>query len=227
MQEPYASTFDALVETVRQRLSTHPECHGADHTLRVYRNAMALATAEGADLAVVAYAAWLHDIGRVAEFADAGKSCHATLGAKMVPEILAGLGLDTPEFVNHVAACVRTHRYRSRDGQPPATLEAEVVYDADKLDSMGAIGVGRAFHFAGRIGARLHNTAAEALAADSYSLEDSAYREYLVKLRHLHDQLLTPSGRQLGERRHAFMQAFFAELAAETDPTSKEVANVG
>jgi uncharacterized protein len=83
------------------------------------------------------------------------------------------------------------------------------------LDSIGAIGIGRSFHFAGRTGARVHNRAEEALASDSYSREDSAYREYLVKLRKIRERMLTDAGRQLAEKRHAFMVAFFEELNEE------------
>jgi len=90
-----------------------------------------------------------------------------------------------------------------------------IVYDADKLDSIGAVGIGRAFHFAGRIGARLHNTAAEAVGAPAYSVEDSAYREYLVKLRHVPERMLTPSGRRLAVDRARFMDEFFHRLNDE------------
>ena len=222
MREPFASLFPALRKRVVGILSAHPECHGVDHTARVWWNARMLAELEGADFAVVEYAAWLHDIGRVAEFADEGRSCHATVGAERVPHILANVGVRDDDFAAHVAECVRTHRYRRREGMEPATLEAMVVYDADKLDSMGAIGVGRAFHFAGRVGARVHNTAGEALGSESYSREDSAYREYLVKLRHIHENLLTESGRQLGERRHRVMENFFRELNRETGTDCSE-----
>ena len=91
-----------------------------------------------------------------------------------------------------------------------------MVFDADKLDGIGAIGIARSFHFAGRIGARVHNTEAEALSDSSYSREDSAYREYLVKLRYVKDKLLTESGKQMAKQRHEFMVAFFNQLNEET-----------
>jgi len=110
---------------------------------------------------------------------------------------------------------VRTHRYRARGGDRPGSLEARIVFDADKLDSIGAIGIGRSFHFAGRIGARVHNRAAEAEGSASYSREDSAHREFLVKLRHVRRNLLTDAGRRLAAGRHRFMLEFFAQLERE------------
>ena len=94
-------------------------------------------------------------------------------------------------------------------------MEAQVVFDADKLDSIGAVGIGRSFHFAGRIGARLHNTMEEALGSASYSREDSAYREYLVKLRYIHERMLTAEGRRMALARHQSMVGFFERLCCE------------
>jgi len=80
----------------------------------------------------------------------------------------------------------------------------------------GAIGIGRAFHFAGRIGARVHNTEAEAIAGESWGLEDSAYREYLVKLKHIPVAMLTETGKKMAAERCKFMDEFFRRLNAET-----------
>lgn len=212
----WAAGLVAKVEDkVRELLAESPSCHDWDHTQRVWRTARHLAELESADLLLVEVAALMHDIGRVAELRDQGRTCHARLGAAMTPEVLAGLGVSSRAFIDAVAECVRSHRYRQRDGVGPQSLEAKIVYDADKLDSMGAIGIGRSFHFAGRVGARVHNREDEALNSASYSVEDSAYREYLVKLRYLRDCILTPSGRALAERRHQFMVDFFDEINRE------------
>lgn len=202
-------------QKVRELLLSMPSCHDWDHTLRVRQTARKLAEAEHADQLLVDYAALLHDIGRLQELKDQGKTCHAALGAEMAGKVLADLGIMIPEFIEQVAACVRTHRYRGRTAEKPASLEAKVVFDADKLDSLGAIGLARAFHFAGRIGARVHNSEEEALNSKSYSSEDSAYREFLVKLRHLPKAMLTESGRKFAEKRYLLMQDFFHALEQE------------
>jgi len=204
----------ARVEAI---LEGSPACHDWDHTLRVLRTARSLGRLEGADEAVVCYAAVLHDIGRPDELADKGRTCHAKRGAEVARELLVELGVDDDAFVQHVAECVASHRFRSRGDACPSSLEARVVYDADKLDSIGAIGIGRAFHFAGRIGARVHNTQNAALASTTYSREDSAYREYLVKLRHVRGRMLTQRGRGMAQERHASMVAFFERLCCEAD----------
>ena len=201
----------------RGYLADSPACHDWDHTQRVRSNALQLARGEGADLLVVEVAALLHDIGRPQELADQGKTDHAQVGAEMALRLLPQLCVDDNAFIAHVADCIRTHRFRTRQPELfPATQEAKVVFDADKLDGIGAIGIARSFHFAGRIGARVHNTAEEALAENSYSKEDSAYREYLVKLRYVKDKMLTETGRRLAIQRHDFMVEFFRQLNEET-----------
>ena len=214
-RELLSAAFPRLVDLARDRLEHSPACHDWDHTLRVLNSARHLCGVEGADLLVVEFAAVLHDVGRPAELADQGRTCHAEQGAAAVPGILAALGVTDSAFSEHVAACVRTHRFRNRTADRPATLEARIVFDADKLDSIGAIGIGRSFHFAGRIGARVHNRAEQAEASASYSREDNAYREFLVKLRHLHERMLTAEGRRLAASRHQFMVAFFDQLNRE------------
>ncbi len=97
----------------------------------------------------------------------------------------------------------------------PKSLEAKILFDADKLDSIGAVGIGRAFLFAGEVGAKLHNGHQDLSKTVSYSREDTAYREFQVKLRKIKDRLLTPSGRKLAEGRHRFMVRFFERLDAE------------
>ena len=192
-------------------------CHDWDHTLRVRKNSRELLRElPEANALVVDAAVLLHDIGRPQEVASEGALCHAQLGADMARDILQRIGVTDEAFIAHVCDCIRTHRYRARQPESkPATLEARIVYDADKLDSLGAVGLARSFHFASRIGARIHNTAEEALASDSYSREDTAYREYLVKLRYLKDNMLTAPGRAKAEYLSRFMDEFFAEMDRE------------
>ena len=210
----YEEKFRAIAAGVKAKLERASGCHDFDHTLRVLANALRIAEKlPMADCRVVRMAALLHDVARPEEMAAKGRKCHAALGAELVVPLLREAGFDEA-FTAHVSAAVLTHRYRA--GRIPATLEAEIVYDADKLDSLGAVGIGRAFLFAGREHARLHNTAAEAVNSPAYSREDTAYREYLVKLRHLPGGMLTEPGKRIARSRARYMHAFFRRLNEET-----------
>lgn len=207
----------------RGLLASSPACHDWDHTLRVVNNARRLMRLtrelepeQCFDALQVEVSAMLHDIGRPRELADCGKTNHAQYGAELVKEWLPALGVRDESFIAGVSECVRSHRFRKREGScAPSSFEACLVYDADKLDSIGAIGIGRSFHFAGRVGARVHNRTEEALGGASYGREDSAYREYLVKLRHVSERMLTRAGRVLAKERHEFMVGYFDQLNKE------------
>ncbi|MBI5585399.1 MAG: HD domain-containing protein [Deltaproteobacteria bacterium] len=196
----------------REAVGESPGSHGWDHVRRVFDLCLLLGRKEKADLTVLALAALLHDIGRKEESASKGGVCHAQIGARKAVEILGGLNI--PEAIREkVRDCIRSHRFRG--SHLPATLEARILFDADKLDSIGAVGLGRAFLFAGEVGARLHNYHKDLSRTVSYSWEDTAYREFQVKLRRVRERMLTPAGRTLAEGRHRFMERFFARLEAE------------
>ena len=186
--------------------------HGPDHTERVVQNALAIGRELGARLDILAPAALLHDIGRSAESRSKGQACHAETGADLAESILRELGYSADDRAA-ICHCIRAHRFRGRT--EPESLEAKILFDADKLDSIGAVGIGRAFLFAGQIGARLHNAELDHTATAAYSGEDTAYREFQVKMSRVRDQLLTQPGRAAARRRHEFMESFFAELNLE------------
>ena len=193
--------------------------HDFDHVLRVAGLAEHIARAEGADLTVVRLAALLHDVpvarGDGAD-AESGWSKHHLAAAELAGELLSAKGLGTEQSTN-VVHCIKAHRYRDRTIQPQ-TLEAKCVYDADKLDSIGATGIGRVFAYAGAHGNRLWTTpVSEMPDVDGATAGDdfTPVHEYVYKLRHITGALYTETARRIGKERHAFMTAFFVQLDAE------------
>jgi len=196
------------IDEARQYYQGHESSHDFDHVLRVLALAERIARAEGGDLEVVRAAALLHDIGRAEEEATGGD--HAAIGAARAREILAG---HPPEKVEAVVTAIASHRFRG--GPPPATPEARALFDADKLDAMGAIGVARAFARAGARRRRLWVPPDVAAAQGDGTPEHTPVHEFVVKLARLRDAMTTATGRALAEERHAFMVEFFTRLDAE------------
>ena len=206
---------EAVRKQVEGLLAGEEGCHDFDHTLRVLKNARMLAAEEACtetECLLIDLAALLHDCARPEEFASRGRICHAERGAEKAGEILRSLGCSDPEVIFLVCDAVRCHRFRG--DFRPATTVAKILHDADKLDCIGAVGIGRAFHYAGKLGARLHNTAGEALNSAEYSREDTAYREYLVKLSKVPDRMTTDSGKRHAQERAEFMREFFRRMNA-------------
>lgn len=182
--------------------------HDFDHVLRVLALAERIAQTEGGDLEVVRAAALLHDIARADE-RTSGED-HALVGAERARQILIG---HPPEKVEAVAHAIAAHRFRC--GPYPATPEARALFDADKLDAMGAIGVARAFAHAGACGRSLWAPLKTARAEGEEATDYTPVHEFAVKLSRLRDILTTETGRAIAGDRHAFMEAFFARLEAE------------
>lgn len=203
------------IEQARAWYSDEDPTHDFSHILRVHTLAMQIAEAEGADRAIVSAAALLHDAegsdpGRVAARAN-----HHEASADFAGEALAAEGWP-PERIVAVQECIRTHRYRS--GEAPETLEAQVLFDADKLDSIGAIGAARALAFAARSGQPFYLEPSAQFRAEG-RLETgephSAYHEYIFKLQNIPGRLFTESARRIAAGRQAALAAYFEQLGAE------------
>lgn len=205
--------LERLIALSHSYCATEGGSHGPDHSLRVLHTALAIGQQMDGQVHILTPAALLHDIGRKEESLSQGRICHAKRGAELAAPLLNNLGYSAAD-IDAICHCIRTHRYRG--GLQPLTIEAKILFDADKLDSIGAVGIGRAFLFAGQIGSRLHNPETEPSATLPYSLEDTAYREFRVKMSRVRDQMLTPVGRSMAEQRHTFMQTFFDQLTKET-----------
>lgn len=206
------STIEEITAFVKKSLNGLPGSHDWDHTRRVRNLCMHIGRVEGADLVILEIAALLHDVGRRDQDASRGRVCHAERGEEIARDLLEDYPLSRAQRTN-ILHCIRSHRFRGN--HRPETIEARILFDADKLDAIGAIGTGRAFMFAGEVGARLHNPAVDPKETAPYTEEDTGYREFRLKLSKIKDRMLTPEGRRLAEERHAFMEAFFERFLEE------------
>ena len=163
--------------------------HDYGHVKRVLRIATMIAEKENADLELIQVGALLHDIGR------AIGEPHEETGAKRAKEILNELGY-TSEKIARVERIIRYHDFSSRDRLE--SLEEKIVWDADKIDGLGATGIRGAYYLIGRRNLRLDNL--------------TWHREQAVPRYNL---LNTSSAKRLAEERFNFMMQFMARLEKE------------
>ena len=192
-------------------------CHDWSHIERVHKLALKIGKAESADLNIIELAVFLHDIGRKEEFRQKGAFCHAEKGADLARKILKKYNFKK-DFIEAVVHCVAVHRFRK--GGAPESLEAKVLFDADKLDSIGAVGIARDFLFAGGSGSNCLYTGREKELAKSdkdysFTKEDSAFLEYELKLKKIKDKMLTKKGKEMARKRHQFMEDYFRQFWKE------------
>lgn len=206
------SPIEDIKAFARNCFSNAQGSHDWDHTQRVYNLCMHIGKVEGADMKVLKIAAYLHDVGRAYQDESRGAICHEEKGAEMARALLGKYRISNEHKAN-IIHCIRAHRFRG-DCQPE-TLEAKVLFDADKLDAIGAIGIGRTFLFAGEVGAKLHNPCINPEDTEPYTEEDTGYREFKLKLSKIKDRMLTVEGRRMARERHAFMEMFFERFLQE------------
>ena len=203
--------------TVDQARAWYPDydpVHGFDHILRVLRLAERLARAEGADLEIVRAAVLLHDASG-AETGGEKRSDHQHHSAEFAKVILEAEGW-TAERVVAVQHCIRAHRFRGDEA--PQTLEAKILFDADKLDVIGAFGVARTLAYDVVMGWPFYADVSEEFRQTGVKVEGevhSSYHEFIFKLGKIKDRLHTRSARELAEGRQKFLNEFFSQLHAE------------
>lgn len=205
------------LETARNWYPQADPVHGFDHIARVYRMSERLALAEGADLEIVHAAALLHDIEGSHPAGDE-RANHHLQSSDIAAEILQNEGWPD-ERIAAVQHCIRAHRYRD-DREPPATIEAKVLFDADKLDVLGAIGVARTIGYAVQAGQPIYAQPSALLltsGVEEPGEPHSAYHEHLFKLSRVKDRLFTDSARKIAADRHAYLDTYFKRLIAEMD----------
>ncbi len=187
--------------------------HDVQHVYRVLWAALRIAkTKPKADMDVVILSVLLHDIGRLCEEKQPGKS-HAALGAEQAGPILEKLGWPQ-KTVHHVQACIRTHSYRQK--LSPQSLEAKILFDADKLDLCGAIGTARALLFGAQIAEPLYLTDEQGRPLPGREKEGpSLLREYERKLYKMKSVFYTKKAKEMAEKRQLTMKRWFKALQKE------------
>ncbi len=194
-----------------QQLESADAAHDATHVHRVATNAIKLATSEEADLSIVIPAAWLHDCVTVCKSSHL-RSQASQLSATKAQELLQEWQYpqDNIEDIKHAIAA---HSYSANI--EPKTLEAKIVQDADRLDSIGAIGVARMMMVGGKMDCTLYHDddpfCRQRVADDRKWTIDHFYS----KLLKLNSGFHTKAAVDEAQRRHDYMLNFLKQLESE------------
>lgn len=191
--------------------------HDFDHVLRVTRLALRLAREESADVEIVNASALLHDSkGSAPGVEGNARAEHHKSSSNFAGEILTLKGWPD-EKIRAVQHCILAHRFRGTEDRPE-TIEAMVLFDADKLDVLGAIGAARTIAYAALAGQPTYaQPSAQFLQTGERQPGEphSSYHEFLFKLSKVKNRMFTESGKKLAEARHAYLVEFYTQLQAE------------
>lgn len=187
--------------------------HDKDHIYRVLYNAIDIAEAEqNVDYDVLICACLLHDIGRKEQFENP-KLCHAMVGGEKAYCFLIDNHFDK-DFADKVKHCIQTHRYRQNN--PPQSLEAKILFDADKIDATGAVGIARTLFYKGTVGEPLYSLLPDGRVSDGTDDEKpSFFQEYKYKLEKLYNRFYTKRENEIAKERQKTAVAFYKAMLKE------------
>ena len=187
--------------------------HDKEHIYRVLYNALDIAESEeNVDRDVLIASCLLHDIGRKEQFENP-KLCHAEVGAKKAYDFLIENGFEKG-FASAVCACINSHRFRGNN--PPESIEAKILFDADKIDACGTMGIARTLYYNAYLGEPLYNLDEN---RNVLSGEDdrgiSFFQEYKFKLEKIYSKLQTKRGKEIAESRRKSAVDFYENMLCE------------
>src|SRR5256885_337405 len=207
--------LDKVERKVIKLLDGRDSAHDFQHIKRVYKNAEVIGRREDADMKILLPAALLHDLV-VYPKGSAKTSKSADDSADMAEKLLKSYRYPQDE-IDKICYCIRTHSYSKR--LVPATLEAKILQDADRLDAIGAIGIARTFSVGGSENRSLYNPT-DAFCETERQLDDTQWTldHIKKKLMILKNSMHTKTAKKIAEERTEFMELFLNQLRKEILP---------
>lgn len=183
--------------------------HAFDHVERVYNLALRLAEKNNIDLDVLKAAVLLHDIARVKEDNNEVE-CHAEEGAEMAKSILKEMNFPEDK-IELVSYAIRVHRHSK--GMKAETKEAEILQDADRLDALGAITVGRMFSTGGELNRPLYDPS---IPLEGKSVNSSTIHGFYRKIFKIKpEEFNTEEAKKIAKERYKFVEEFVDRFLKE------------
>lgn len=201
---------------VQEKLENAEGGHDWFHIERVYKNALLIAENEVCDVSIVKLAALLHDIAD-SKFHDGDE----TIGPKIAREFLESENADEVTIQHVINIIVNLSFKGGKTEKTFSSVELDIVQDADRLDSMGAIGIARTFNYGGFKNRPLHNPNIAPnlhMSKEEYkNSEAPTINHFYEKLLLLRDKMNTETGKKIAQERHQFMINFLSQFYAEWD----------
>ncbi len=210
------SIIEATKKHVEKILGDDATGHDWWHVYRVWKIAKFIALKENANLLIVELAALLHDI---ADWKFNGGDENA--GAKEAEIWLTQLNIEN-DIKTSVCEIIKTTSFKGANvASETKTLEAMIVQDADRLDAIGAIGIGRTFAYGGHKGRPMHTPNTKPTLHNSFDEykknQSSTINHFHEKLLLLKDRMNTETAKQLAQKKQDFMLKFLDEFQSEWD----------
>lgn len=206
-----------LEEEIKEFFYQENSGHDIYHLKRTLNNALIIQEKEGGDKLIITVSAFLHDVHRVIQ-KETGKFCSSKDSLPKIKEILDKTKL-TEKQKEKVLHCIEYHEeYNfSKNGKTVNDIETLILQDADNLDAMGAMGIGRTFSFgrANNVPMWIPEKPFNRNTFDDSEHDPSTIHHFYSKLLKLKDNMNTETARKIANGRHKFMELFLQEFFDE------------
>ena len=197
---------------VRAILENESSGHDWYHIDRVRKLARKIARKENGDLFICELTALLHDLADDKLFADEEAALQSIVEWLVDQEV-------SEQVRNHVISIITSMSYKGGSNRELPSVEGKIVQDADRLDAIGAIGIGRTFAYSGAKGQLMHDpkiAVRGAMSKEEYrSGKSTAINHFYEKLLKLKDLMNTKTGKEIAVQRHEFLERFLDQFLAE------------
>lgn len=195
------------------------DCTGHDigHLERTLNNALYLCDKEGGDKLIVGISAFLHDVHRIMQTKE-GKFVSPKDSLGVVRDILSHVEL-TGDQVEEICYSIEHHEEYNWNKNNTDNINALILQDADNLDAIGAIGIGRAFNYGGAYNIEMYNSNIPINESTDYIEEkgddETTIHHFYHKLLKLEENMNTKTAKELARVRTQFMKSFVKEFLDE------------
>lgn len=209
--------INEIEKEIKELFSSEDTGHDINHLKRVLNLALHIQEKEGGDRQIIAVSAFLHDIHRIIE-KENRKYCSPKDSLPAIEKILKKVKLPERK-IEKVLKCIEYHEEYgfSKEGKKQRDIETLILQDADNLDAIGAIGIGRTFTFNGSKGLPMWipEKPFDRKYFDESELDPSTIHHFYSKLLRLKDNMNTKTANKMAKQRHEFMESFLKEFFDE------------
>ena len=191
--------------------------HDISHLTRTMNIAVNLCKKENGDELIVGISAFMHDIHRIMQN-ETGKFVSPKDSLSKVKEILSNTDLSR-NIIDKICYCIEFHENYNWNGNNVEDINTLILQDADNLDAIGAIGVGRTFSYGGAHNVKMYDEEAPLNSSEDYAEENgddpSTIHHFYHKLFRLANNMNTETARKQAIERTEFMKVFVNEFLQE------------
>ncbi|WP_105616435.1 HD domain-containing protein [Vallitalea okinawensis] len=201
--------YQVIEDYMLSSMDNNDTAHGYQHVYRVLYNALEISKDYELDDEVLIVSSLLHDIGRDAQTKNSYID-HAEEGAEKAYLYLISNGWSKGK-ANHIKDCISTHSNRNA-----CSIEAKIIFDADKLDVIGAIGVARIIAYNGIVSQPLYSVSNNGMVLPGEKNEkDSFFKEYNNNFKKIYDRFYTKKAKEMAKNKKKTSEDYYNKLFEE------------